>query len=246
MNFTWCVAWAKEVEWNGGLSDVSTLRRVSGLAIKSLTKTGRKYRGWSRWRRSPQKSWCGMVTKWQGHSTKNWSFCCRWSRFRQVEVDTAKNRKRTNARWVLIICHNVCNRGSDQSDRRINVARFCDLTCTLNFGQELPSPALNQLIRPMWDCKPPPYGWYLQSQLYMAESFCRFLELKTFLFKFYFRAFIVRVEYRLHDDKHNLSWLLGQFGCILARHHNPRACGPQSAVAGRDLAILPQQIGEVV
>ena len=25
----------------------------------------------------------------------------------------------------------VCNHGTDQSDRRMNVARFCDLTCTL-------------------------------------------------------------------------------------------------------------------
>ena len=32
----------------------------------------------------------------------------------------------------------------------------------LNFGPELSSPALNQLIRAMWDCKSPPLGWYLQ------------------------------------------------------------------------------------
>ena len=57
----------------------------------------------------------------------------------------------------------------------------------------------------------------------------------------FFRAFPVRVEYRFHDDKHNLSWLLGQFGCISARHGSPRA-----AVAGRGLTILPRLPGEIV
>ena len=54
----------------------------------------------------------------------------------------------------------------------------------LNFGPELASPALNQLIRAMWDYKSPPKGGYLQS--HMAESFCRFFELKSFLFELYF------------------------------------------------------------
>ena len=53
----------------------------------------------------------------------------------------------------------------------------------LNFGPDLASPVLNQLIRAMWDCKSPPSGGYLQS--HMAESFCRFFELKSFLFKLY-------------------------------------------------------------
>ena len=96
-----CAARAKEVEWNGGLS-ASALRTESSLAIKGLTKRGRRYQGWSRLRRSPRKWWCGKVTKWQGQSTKKWRLCCRWSRFRQVEDHTAKNRKQTNARWVLL------------------------------------------------------------------------------------------------------------------------------------------------
>ena len=96
-----CAARAKEVEWNGGLS-ASALRTESSLAIKGLTKRGRRYRGWSRLRRSPRKWWCGKVMKWQGQSTKKWRLCCRWSRFRQVEDHTAKNRKQTNARWVLL------------------------------------------------------------------------------------------------------------------------------------------------
>ena len=57
----------------------------------------------------------------------------------------------------------------------------------LNFGPELASPALNQLIRAIWGCKSPPLGWYLQSHI--AESFCRFFELKSVLFEFYFFKF---------------------------------------------------------
>ena len=54
-------------------------------------------------------------------------------------------------------------------------------------------------------------------------SFCRFFELKGFLFEFYFfRAFPVWVEYRFHDDKHNLSWWPGQFGCISGCRGVPR------------------------
>ena len=49
----------------------------------------------------------------------------------------------------VIISSAVCNHGTDQSDRRTNIARFCNLTCTLHFGPALASPALNQLIRAM-------------------------------------------------------------------------------------------------
>ena len=71
----------------------------------------------------------------------------------------------------------VCNHGTDQSDRRINIARFCNLTCTLHFGPELASLALNQLIRAMRDCKSLPWGWYLQSR--MAEGLIGFFFLSS-------------------------------------------------------------------
>ena len=103
----------------------------------------------------------------------------------------------------------------------------------LNFGPELASPALNQLIRAMWDCKSPPKGGYLQS--HMAESFCRFFELKSFLFEFCF------FELYLFESS---------IGSMMINTISPGSRGSlaasRPATAGRDLAILPQLPGEVV
>ena len=80
----------------------------------------------------------------------------------------------------------------------------------------------------------------------MAESFCRFFELKSFLFEFYF------FELYLFESSigsmmiNTISLVAGAVGCISARHGSPRACGPRAAVACRDLAILPRLPGEIV
>ena len=43
-----------------------------------------------------------------------------------------KSPSQSESQWFIIL---VCNHGTDQSDRRTNVARFCDLTCTLGQHQ---------------------------------------------------------------------------------------------------------------
>ena len=115
----------------------------------------------------------------------------------------------------------------------------------LNFGPELASPALNQLIRAMWDCKSPPKGGYLQS--HMAESFCRFFELKSFLFEFYF--------FELYLFESSIGSMMintispGSRGSLAASRPATAALGPAAlgaAVACRDLAIPPRLPGEIV
>ena len=53
---------------------------------------------------------------------------------------------------IIIIMSRVCNHSADQSDRRTNAARFCDLTCHLTFGPELAPPAPSQLVQTMRYC----------------------------------------------------------------------------------------------
>ena len=139
----------------------------------------------------------------------------------------------------------VCNHGTDQSDRRVNVARFCDLTCTFELWtgtcfastESADSSHVRLQISALGRIFAISHGW----------KFLSFFRAKELSFRvLFFRALPVRVEYRFHDDKHNLSRLPGQFGCISARHGSPRACGPRAAVAGRDLAILPRLPGEIV
>ena len=81
----------------------------------------------------------------------------------------------------------------------------------------------------------------------MAESFCRFFELKSFLFEFYF--------FELYLFESSIGSMMistispGSRGSLAASWPAtavPRACGPPAAVACRDLAILPRLPGEIV
>ena len=100
----------------------------------------------------------------------------------------------------------------------------------LTFRPELALPSPNQLILAMRYCNFPSWGWYLQSR--MAEAWVKVSVIfscpKCFSSSSIFRSLPVWVEFRFHDDKHNLS------------------CGPRAAVAGRDLAILPRLPEEIV
>ena len=139
----------------------------------------------------------------------------------------------------------VCNHGTDQSDRRMNVAIFCDLTCTLELWTETcfastesaDSSHVRLQISALGLIFAISHGWKFLSFFRAKKLSLRVL---------FFRAFPVWVEYWFHDDKHNLSWWPGQFDCISAHHGSPRACGPRAAMACRDLAILPRQPGEIV
>ena len=128
---------------------------------------------------------------------------------------------------IVIICHMsvtmaLTNQidGWTLRDSAISHVPLC-------FGPELASPALNQPIRAMWDCKSPPKGWYLQSR--MAESFCRFFELKSFLFEFYF-----------------FELSLSSIGSMMINTISRGSRGSLAAVVGRDLALPPLQPGEIV
>ena len=84
----------------------------------------------------------------------------------------------------IIIMSHVCNHGTDQSDRRMNVARFCDLTCTLELwtGTCFASTESDDSSHVRLQISAPglifaiSHGW----------KFLPFFELKIFLFEFYF------------------------------------------------------------
>ena len=107
----------------------------------------------------------------------------------------------------LLIYHmsHVCNHGTDQSDRRMNVARFCDLTCTFELWtgtcfastESADSSHVRLQISALGRIFAISHGW----------KFLSFFRAKKLSFRvLFFRALPVRVEYRFHDDKHNLSW----------------------------------------
>ena len=77
----------------------------------------------------------------------------------------------------------VCDHGTDQSDRRMNVARFCDLTCTLELWtgtcfastESADSSHVRLQISALGLIFAISHGW----------KFLSFFELKSFLFEFY-------------------------------------------------------------
>ena len=77
----------------------------------------------------------------------------------------------------------------------------------------------------------------------MAEGFCSFFELKSFLFEFYF------FELSLFESSIGSMMINtispGSQGSLAASRPST-AASPRAAVAGRDLAILPRQQGEIV
>ena len=99
----------------------------------------------------------------------------------------------------------VCNHGTDQSDRRMNVARFCDLTCTLELWtrtcfastESADSSHVRLQISALGLIFAISHGWKFLSFFRAKKLSLRVL---------FFRAFPVWVEHRFHDDKHNLSW----------------------------------------
>ena len=96
----------------------------------------------------------------------------------------------------------ICNHGTDQSDRRMNVARFCDLTCTLELltrtcfasTESADSNHVRLQISALGLIFAISHGWKFLS-FFRAKK----LSLRVLLFP----AFPVRVEYRFHDDKHS-------------------------------------------
>ena len=70
----------------------------------------------------------------------------------------------------------------------------------------------------------------------MAESFCRFFELKSFLFEFYF--------FELYLFESSISSMM--INTIPPGSRGSLAASRPAAVAGRDLAILPRLPGEIV
>ena len=93
----------------------------------------------------------------------------------------------------------VCNHGSDQSDWRINVARFCDLTCTFELWtgtcftstESADSSHVRLQISALGRIFAISHGW----------KFLSFFRAKKLSFRvLFFRALPVRVEYRFHDD----------------------------------------------
>ena len=120
----------------------------------------------------------------------------------------------------------VCYHGTDQSDRRTNIARFCDLTCTLDlYDRNLlcqqriswfePCDIAN--FRPRADiCN---LAWLKPEGRFL--SFYRVQKISLRVLSF--RGLPVRVEFQFHDDKHNPALGL------------PCQCGPRAAVVGRNL-----------
>ena len=112
----------------------------------------------------------------------------------------------------------------------------------LNFGPELASPALNQLIPSHVRLQISArglifaisHGWKFLSFFFRAKK----LSLRVL----FFRAFPVRVKYRFHDDKHNLSWQPGQFGCISVRHGSPRFSHTAPAACCWDCICLTELV----
>ena len=111
---------------------------------------------------------------------------------------------------MAVICHvSVTMALTNQIDGRTWDSAISHVPLT--FEPELALPAPNQLIQAMRYCKSPPLGWYLQSRTakawlnqWMFLSFFRVQ--KVSLRVPFFRGLLVRVEFRFHDDKHNLSW----------------------------------------
>ena len=133
------------------------------------------------------------------------------------------------ARSLVIICHMSVTMALTNQIDGWTLRDSAISHVLLNFGPELASPALNQLIRAMWDCKSPPKGWDLQS--HMAESFCRFFELKSFLFQFYFSSFYL-FESRIGSMMIN-TISPGSWGSLAASRPTTAALGPRFSHTAR-------------
>ena len=126
--------------------------------------------------------------------------------------------------------------GKDQSDRRTNVARFCDLTCTLELWtgtclastETADSSHVRLQISALGLIFAISHGWSL------SEGFCRFFESKGFLFEFYFF-----VAYLFESS----------FDSMMINTIPPGCRGSLAAsrpATDRDLAILPGLPGGIV
>ena len=121
----------------------------------------------------------------------------------------------------------VCNHGTDQSDRRTNVARFCDITCSLDLWTGTCSASTESadsshailLISTLGLIFALSHGWSLR------EGFCLFFQVQNVSLRvlFFFEVYLFE----------------SSFGSMMINTIFPGSQGSLAAVADRDLAILP-------
>ena len=171
----------------------------------------------------------------------------------QLNCQNSRTDYSYNAQYasVIIIMSRVCNDSTDQSDRRTNAARFCDLTCTLDLWTGTCSASTDWFkpcdianFRSRADiCH---LAWLKPARGKVFVVFFSFQIEKVSLRVLFFRGLPVQVEFRFHDDTTQSLLVAGAVWLHLGPPRQPSGCcgrlslSHTAPAARRDCIFTPQ------